>query len=499
MLTPAVSDIVTLYHSAVSALDAYERTEELFRETASLYPGHRRICFFLIDVLIKQEKYREAMHEVERAMQTFGIDDGILDAALRVREQVGPHRTVGKGDGRKALSLCMIVKNEEQYLGRCLSSVKSIVDEIIVVDTESTDRTKDIAIAYGAHVEDHPWSGDFSEARNVSLQKATGDWVIVLDADEVVAGTDLLRVRDLAVKSNGRPVAYEFVTRNYVQLMNATGWVSNCGEYAAQEAGTGWYPSRKTRLFPRDARIRFENPVHEFVEPSLKRAGIEIKKCCVPIHHYGKLDHEKIAAKGEHYYALGKKKLEDRNTDPKALAELATQAGELGKYDDALELWEKVVDQEPENATSLLNLAHAALQVGNYDRALTVSRRAAEREPLLKEAVLNCAVSELLAGDPAEAASLLRGLCQREPDYHLASAALSVALALTGDAREASRCLEELSASGFDQKKYLDPLIRRLAMIGRGENILAVMQSRARECDIVKSGGEGAKLSEMLR
>jgi glycosyltransferase involved in cell wall biosynthesis len=84
------------------------------------------------------------------------------------------------------LSLTIIAKNESNNLKRCLASVKHLVDEIILVDTGSTDNTKEIAQACGARVFDFAWSNDFSEARNFALQQSTGDWNLVLDADEYI-------------------------------------------------------------------------------------------------------------------------------------------------------------------------------------------------------------------------------------------------------------------------------------------------------------------------
>src|SRR3712207_9594713 len=84
------------------------------------------------------------------------------------------------------LSLCMIVKDEEAMLGRTLAAIREHVDEIVVVDTGSQDRTVEIAESFGAKVVHHEWTGDFSEARNVSLEAATSDWIIYLDADEVL-------------------------------------------------------------------------------------------------------------------------------------------------------------------------------------------------------------------------------------------------------------------------------------------------------------------------
>ena len=82
------------------------------------------------------------------------------------------------------ISTCLIVKNESENIGRCLDSIKNISDEIIVVDTGSTDDTVEIAKSFGARVYFYGWDNNFSNARNHALDKATGDWIIFLDADE---------------------------------------------------------------------------------------------------------------------------------------------------------------------------------------------------------------------------------------------------------------------------------------------------------------------------
>jgi len=84
------------------------------------------------------------------------------------------------------ISACMIVKNEEELLPQCLESIKDYVDEIIIVDTGSTDRTVEIAKSYGAKVYHHPWEDDFSKHRNQSVSYAKCDWIFQIDADEVL-------------------------------------------------------------------------------------------------------------------------------------------------------------------------------------------------------------------------------------------------------------------------------------------------------------------------
>lgn len=82
------------------------------------------------------------------------------------------------------LTLCMIVKNEERHISRCLSSVQDIADEIVVVDTGSEDQTVQICKSFNAQVYTHEWKNDFAKARNAGLQHAKGDWILFLDADE---------------------------------------------------------------------------------------------------------------------------------------------------------------------------------------------------------------------------------------------------------------------------------------------------------------------------
>src|SRR5438876_349352 len=84
------------------------------------------------------------------------------------------------------ISACLIVKNEQRFLRECLRSVQPLVDEIVVVDTGSTDRTKEIALDFGARVFDFKWNDSFAAARNASLRHARGEWIIVVDSDECI-------------------------------------------------------------------------------------------------------------------------------------------------------------------------------------------------------------------------------------------------------------------------------------------------------------------------
>ena len=100
------------------------------------------------------------------------------------------------------ISLCLIVKNEEQILERCLNSFKGYYDELIIVDTGSTDSTKDIAKRYTSKVFDFEWCDDFSKARNFSIEQAAGDYILVLDTDEFLdEDFDMNDIRKLIEKN----------------------------------------------------------------------------------------------------------------------------------------------------------------------------------------------------------------------------------------------------------------------------------------------------------
>ncbi len=176
------------------------------------------------------------------------------------------------------LSLCMIVRNEEQHLARCLESVKPIAGQIVVVDTGSTDATVSIAESFGAQVHPFEWCQDFSAARNASLAPATGRWILVLDADEWLAEPYAKRVGEL---SHGEPLhAYDLVQKS----TTASGEILR---------------NSMVRLFPNRPGIRFEHKIHEDVMGGLRREGIPVLKTDIEIEHSGYVDAGVLAAKSQ--------------------------------------------------------------------------------------------------------------------------------------------------------------------------------------------------------
>ncbi|MEB3102352.1 tetratricopeptide repeat-containing glycosyltransferase family 2 protein [Ferviditalea candida] len=233
---------------------------------------------------------------------------------------------------KKLLSLCMIVKNEEKVLGRCLKSVKTLVDEIIIVDTGSTDSTKEIAKSFTEHVYDFEWVNDFSAARNYSIQQATGKWILVLDADEYVSEEDFQALRDYLIKANPTvPVVY------LLPIINYTG--------ESERLVSGIIESTGARLFPNHPDINYSSPIHE----QLRYLHGELKYDSFPlrIYHTGYLSDVSI-----------RQNKAERNMNIFS---------------------EKLVGQKKLNAYENFTLAREYINAKNYKKALYYLQKAYDR------------------------------------------------------------------------------------------------------------------------
>lgn len=144
------------------------------------------------------------------------------------------------------LSVCMIVKNEEKVLKRCLESIKDGVDEIIIVDTGSVDNTKKIASEYTNKVFDYQWSNSFSEARNFAQSKAVGQWILVMDADEFVDFGNLIEMKEELTQNLDNLDAFD------VKIFNFTG---QNGEMVVE--------NYHSRIYKNDSTIKYYRTIHE--------------------------------------------------------------------------------------------------------------------------------------------------------------------------------------------------------------------------------------------
>lgn len=187
------------------------------------------------------------------------------------------------------LSVVIITLNEERNIRRCLDSVKDIADEIIVVDTFSTDMTKEISIAAGAKVIDKSWNG-YGDAKNTGATKAANNFILILDADEALSAE--LRKSISEVKASGLRGAYTFN-----RLTNYCGkWIHHCG----------WYPDRKTRIYSRQDAEWNNQAVHEKL---VFKNNVPLTFLKGDLEHYSFYTIEEHKAKAKKYAELGAKKL----------------------------------------------------------------------------------------------------------------------------------------------------------------------------------------------
>lgn len=167
------------------------------------------------------------------------------------------------------ISLCMIVRDEARYLAQCLRSVAGVVDEIVVVDTGSTDGTPDLARSFGAAVYAQPWENDFAKARNASLERASGDWILVLDADEALTPEAASALRPFA----------EHTPADGVQLIQRS--------FLPENELCRYQDLHITRLFRNRPAYRYEEAIHEQIQPSILRSGGRITTSPLVLHHFG--------------------------------------------------------------------------------------------------------------------------------------------------------------------------------------------------------------------
>lgn len=264
------------------------------------------------------------------------------------------------------LSLAMIVKNEEKNLAQCLQSVRGLADEVVIVDTGSTDQTKRIAAQFTDKIFDFLWIDDFAAARNEALRYATEDWVLVLDADEVIAKEDHSAIKEAI--NNWDISGYQVLTRNYTNSTAMTGWqpCSPADSYAQSYAG--WFPSLKVRLFQRKEGVQFEGRIHEMVDSSITPNGGRLTVLPIPVHHYA--EESKDPAKVQRYLELSRKKVAENPANAKACFELGILYKEAGQYADAEKAFSDSLALDASHLAPRLNLAIVQQKQQKYAAAI---------------------------------------------------------------------------------------------------------------------------------
>jgi tetratricopeptide (TPR) repeat protein len=269
----------------------------------------------------------------------------------------------------RRVSLTVIAKNEGTNLRACLSSVADLVDETIVVDTGSTDDTKQIAAGLGARVFDFAWCDSFAAARNESVRHATGDWILWLDGDEHFDDANRAKLQTLLAGLNGQPAGYVMIQRS------------------APEAAVGSATEvHQVRLFPNHPAVRWSYRVHEQILPGLRRAGHDVRFTDIVLEHTGYQD----------------------------------PALRLKKTERNLRLLHLEEAEQPDDPFTLFNLGWAYQELGQAERALPYLRRSLNRcgpgDSIVRKLYVLLVQAHRELGQGQEAAAALRAGRARHPD-----------------------------------------------------------------------------------
>ncbi|MBI4611252.1 MAG: glycosyltransferase [Candidatus Rokubacteria bacterium] len=324
------------------------------------------------------------------------------------------------------LSLCMIVRDEEQRLAGCLAAARPQVDEIVVVDTGSTDRSAEVALGFGAKVAHWAWRDDFAAARNESLRHATGDWILVLDADERIIAEEFTQLHPLMEQPD--VIGIDLWLRS--ELPPGQPAPSLAAPYC--------------RLFRSLPGVRFTGRIHEQVAPSLRALGGRIVRSQVEILHLGYAvpDDAKLA-RNLRLLAL---ELEERPDNAFVLFNLGLTLGAQARWPEATEALQRALATRSDpldpqlRALAWAKLAEAALAQSRWSDALNASRHAQEGNGKLSLARFAEARARFELGHTRGAEEIFATLLQAAPDAlgmtlhrHLVAQALGIVRLRQGD------------------------------------------------------------------
>jgi tetratricopeptide (TPR) repeat protein len=382
---------VLLKYAALALYELWslDAAHALFKAVLRLDPGHAHVKHNLTEISRRRRELARSRRPVKP------LHPAVPGLAARARAL--SHRA-RPAEGM-TLSLCMIVRDEEEMLPRCLAAVAPAVDEIVIVDTGSTDRTIEIAKTFGAKVIEREWTGSFAEARNVSLEAATGDWLIYLDADEVLVSADVDRLRGLT----GR------VWREAFCLVETS--------YTGETGGGAAMTTRPLRVFRNRPHYRFEGRLHEQITTHLPGyAPGRIEQSSVRIEHFGYLSGVRDA-KEKSQRNLELLLAEQAESAPSAFLHfnLGGEYAAIGDYTSAVsELMQgwRLVQNEGQNASDWVpalvqRLVSALIRCGRAEEAIKHAEDGLRLFPRLTDLVFFQAEAALSLGRHAEAIEFL--------------------------------------------------------------------------------------------
>ncbi|WP_420911663.1 glycosyltransferase [Rippkaea orientalis] len=334
------------------------------------------------------------------------------------------------------LSLCMIVKNEAENLPPCLESVRNVVDEMVVMDTGSTDQTVEIAQQFGAKVPYFEWCNDFAIARNAALDHVTGDWVLILDADE-------------RLNPNVVPQLKQAITDENSLVINLV----------RHEIGASQSPySLVSRLFRKHPEVEFSRPYHAIIDDSVsellkKESHWKIVDLpAIAVFHYG-YDPQTITALDK--YTKAQKSMEgflDKNpNDPYTCSKLGALYLQIGKEKDGIKLLKKGLKSNKADAHVLFelhyHLANAYTRENESEKAIKHYQKAIVQEimaPLKLGAYNNFGVVLQSIDDFKNAAKMYETTLQIDPNFITGYYNLAMTLSSMGRLADAEAVYNKL-------------------------------------------------------
>jgi tetratricopeptide (TPR) repeat protein len=382
------------------------------------------------------------------------------------------------------VALNMIVRNEASALRRCLESVRGVVDEMVIGDTGSTDDSTAIARDCGARVVPIPWNNDFAAARNRALEAVGSDWVLSLDADEMLDPAAGAAIGSLTAAEE--VAGYQVTIRNYLLSLEDRIWdrpaQPNDQPLAAARAYPAYVEHENVRLFRRDPRVFFTGRVHESVGPSIEQAGLRLGKASFVIHHFGlAADAVTRARKNVLYRELGRQKVREQPRNAQAHLELGlVELDNFGQVEEALACFQRACRLNPRLGVAWFFAGVAHLRRAQHGEALSCLRQAAacgHATAALHEATADAHYN---LGEFAAAARAYRQALEHSPQAWTVASKLGLALARAGSVEEGLRLVQRALRERPDSGELHDRLILLLAWLERGGEAAVAAENKLR-------------------
>ncbi len=356
----------------------------------------------------------------------------------------------------------MIVKDEADRLTDCLASVRGIADEIVVCDTGSVDATISVAKGFGAQVSSIPWEDDFAAARNESIRRARGDWLLHLDADEALDPEGARRIREVVDADGLGADAVELVLANYCNDPRAWRWTPADPGNPCARGYAGYIRVGLLRLFRNGRGFEYREPVHENITESVLECGGRIRREEILIHHYGyDTEETRRGEKAQRYLTIARRKAQNRPHDVKALHDCAEQALACGMADEAETCCRRALAIAPEDVAAATTLANVLLNRGDLEEARKILERLAQKTPPLPHVFTALAAIAVREGWLALAQRHLDIALEVEPRHVMARLYRARVCDLLGEADAACSILEDLHAAFPQLREIRDRLEAR--------------------------------------